>query len=190
MTRFLDDPIPADVRRIAVLGTTGVGKSTLAARPAEHLHIHHIELDALYWAPGWTASDREVVRARVRAATQAEAWVLDGNYSQLRDLFWPRLQAVVWLDYSLPVILVRLFRRTWQRTTTRELLWGTNYERFWPQFFSPDSLFLWALKSYRRHKKKYAGLLARPENSTLLAYRFVTPRETDAWLRKMITEAR
>jgi len=156
----------------------------LADHLAEQLHVPHIELDALYWGPKWTAADREVVRARVRTAVLASAWVIDGNYSFLRDLVWPRLQDVIWLDYPLPVILWRLVLRTWQRTVNKELLWGTNYERFWQQFFSADSLFFWALRSYRRHRSLYADLLARPENSTLLVFHFLSPGDTDTWLQK------
>jgi adenylate kinase family enzyme len=40
-----------------VVGTSAVGKTTLAAALSRRLGVPHIELDALYWGPGWTRAD-------------------------------------------------------------------------------------------------------------------------------------
>jgi adenylate kinase family enzyme len=169
--------------RIAVVGTTGSGKSTLAETIAQRLDAPYVELDALFWEPGWTETSREGMRRRVEEFTLKETWVTDGNYSFCRDLIWSRLQAVIWLDYSLPLILWRLWWRTWRRVIKKELLWGTNYERLWSQFFSRDSIFLWALQTYRRRKRTYTGLFASPEYAHLKVLHFKSPRETETWLR-------
>ena len=177
-------PLSASIRRICVVGTTGSGKSTLARELARRINIPCIELDALHWEPNWKEAPRELTHQRVEALTSGPEWVVDGNYSYLRDVVWPRLQAVVWLDYSLPVILWRLWYRTWKRSLTREVLWGTNTERLWPQFFSKDSLFLWALQTYGRRKKTYSALLASPEYAHLKVFHFKSPKETTEWLDK------
>ena len=169
-------------RRICVIGTTGSGKSTLASQLARRLHIPHIELDAIHWEPGWKESDREITRARVGEIACTDAWVVDGNYSFLRDLLWPRAEALIWLDYPLPLILWRLWWRTWRRALKKELLWGTNTERLGPQFFSKDSLFLWALKTHGRHRKNYAHSPRLPEYAHLTVHHFKSPRETEEWL--------
>jgi adenylate kinase family enzyme len=116
-------------RRIAIIGNTSSGKSTLAADLAERLDVPHIELDALYWEPNWVGAEREVFRARVDAATAAEAWTSSGNYlSGVQDIVWGRADTVVWLDYPLRVLVPRLWQRTYRRWRERELLWGTNRE--------------------------------------------------------------
>ena len=107
--------------RIVVIGTTGSGKTTLARQLAILRGCRHIELDALHWEPGWEAAPLAVFRARVATAIRAEHWVLDGNYSKTYDLVWGRATAVVWLDYSLAVILRRLARRTLRRLITRSV---------------------------------------------------------------------
>jgi hypothetical protein len=108
---------------------------------------------------------------------------MDGNYGFCRDIIWARLQAVIWLDYSLALILWRLWWQTWRRVINKELLLGTNFDRYWPQFFSKDSLFLWALQAYRGHKRTYAGLISAPKFASLKAYHFKSQREMEAWLR-------
>jgi adenylate kinase family enzyme len=140
-------------RRICVVGTTGSGKSKLAYEVARRRQIPYVELDSLYWGPNWTGCSDEEMRERTMHATRGDAWVVDGNYSSIRDLTWPRAEAVVWLDYPLPLILWRLWKRTWKRVLSKEILWGTNKERLLPQFFSKDSLFLWALKPTNGAKK-------------------------------------
>jgi adenylate kinase family enzyme len=174
---------PFPYRRICVVGTTGTGKSRLASALAERMQLPYIELDSLYWEPNWTHCCNEEMLQRAANATQGEAWVVDGNYSYLRDLTWPRAEAVVWLDYPLPLILWQLWKRTWKRVLTKELLWGTNKERLWQQFFSKDSLFLWALKTYKRRKQTYGALITAPEYSSVVVKHFKSPRETENWLR-------
>lgn len=177
-----EDRFDPSIRRIVVVGPTGAGKSTLAGEIARQLHIPHIELDALYWLPHWTHVSHEEMAQRVDLATRAAAWVIDGNYSSVRDLVWSRAQAVAWLDYPLSLTLRRLWQRTWRRLLHREYLWETNYERAWAQFFSRNSIFLWALKTYHKTRILYPTLLANPENSHLKTYHFLSPRETEQWL--------
>ena len=44
-------------RRIAVIGTTGTGKTVLAKRLARKYDLVHVELDSLFWQPNWTPID-------------------------------------------------------------------------------------------------------------------------------------
>jgi Helicase HerA, central domain len=74
------------MKRIAIIGSTGSGKSTLAQSLARRLRLNHTELDALYWLPGWLERDASEFRSLVDAATTQPSWVIDGGYSEVRDL--------------------------------------------------------------------------------------------------------
>jgi adenylate kinase family enzyme len=169
-------------QRIVVIGTTGSGKTTLATQLARRLGARHIELDALYWEPGWVAAPLDVFRARVTQALSPDSWVADGNYSKVRDIVWGRADSIIWLDYSLPAILERLTRRTLHRIITREELWNGNRENLRGAFFSRDSIFLWALKTYRRRRRDYPLLFAQPGYRHLTIIRLPSPRVTNRWL--------
>jgi adenylate kinase family enzyme len=170
-------------QRIAVVGTTGSGKTTTATRLAAVLGCRHVELDALHWEPNWVEAPLDVFRQRVKRALAGDAWVVDGNYSEVRDIVWGRADTVVWLDFALPVILLRLVRRTIRRVATREELWNGNRERFWAQFLSRESLFLYALKTYRSRRRTYAALGRQPAYGHLEMIRLRSPREAEEWLR-------
>jgi adenylate kinase family enzyme len=175
-------------RRIVVVGTSGSGKSTLARTLAARLGLQHVELDALHWGPNWTPIEREALRARVVEALAAPAWVVDGNYSMLRDLIWPRAETLIWLDYSLPLVLARVTRRTFWRLVWRETLWGGNREQL-RNLFRSDSIILWALKTHAKHRRLYPALLAEPAHAHLTFVRLRSPRETAAWLASVASPA-
>jgi adenylate kinase family enzyme len=118
----------------------------------------------------------------VSEAVDGDVWVVDGNYSKSRDIVWPRADTAVWLDFSLWVILWRLLRRTIARTLTQEELWSGNRERVRTAFLSRDSLFVWALQTYRRRRRSYPLLLSRPEHAHLAVVRLRSPRAAAVWV--------
>ncbi len=176
---------PFPYKRVVVVGVTGSGKSTLAERLAQRFDLKYIELDALYWEPNWQAAPLEVFRARVEEATQAEKWIVAGNYHVVRDITWSKAEAIVWLDYSLWRVFWQLTGRILTRWWSQELLWGTNREPLWIHFklWSKDSLYNWLFQTYWRRRREYPRLLAQPEHQHLKLLRFCHPNETEAWLR-------
>jgi adenylate kinase family enzyme len=174
-------------KRVIVIGVTSSGKSTLAEQLSKRFGLNFIELDALHWEPDWHEAPLEIFRARVKRATQAERWIVAGNYSIARDLIWPRAEAVIWLDYPFLTVLWQLTRRTFHRWWTRELLWGTNRERLWTHFklWSKESLYHWLFRTYWRRKGEYPKLLYQPEHQHLKVIRFKHPKETLAWMESL-----
>lgn len=177
------------MQRIVVVGACGSGKTTFAAALAARLGVPRVELDALHWGPRWTPVPRATLRTRVDAATAAPAWVVDGNYSSLRDLTWGRADTLIWLDYPLPLVLARLVRRALTRMWRREELWGTgNREQWGNVFFARDSLLRWAIGQHRRQRRRYPTLLAG-EFAHLRHYRFRSPTAAATWLQAVTPTA-
>jgi adenylate kinase family enzyme len=173
---------PALPQRIVVVGTSGSGKTTLARQLAQRCGLTYIELDALHWGPNWTEAPIELFQQHVEMAIEAPEWVVDGNYSKLRNLVWRRAELLVWLDYALPVVMGRLIYRTLRRCATQEVLWSGNRERLREQFFSRDSLLLWALQTHRSRRRRFATQLREPDYRHLTVVRHSSPRATQAWL--------
>lgn len=145
------------MRRVVVFGTTGSGKSTLAERLAGQTGLRIVELDALFWGRDWQPTPLDLFRYRVECETRDDGWIVVGNYGQVRDLVWPAADTLIWLDLPLPLVMWRLARRTVQRAVTREELWGTgNRETFRNAFLSRQSILLWALRTHRRNREKFA----------------------------------
>jgi adenylate kinase family enzyme len=173
-------------QRIVVVGTSGSGKTTCASQLAQKLAIPHIELDALFWDANWTPASLPEFRARVTQALQDEGWVVDGNYSKVRELIWQRATMVVWLDYSLWTIMKRLLKRTVMRIVQRKELWNGNRETWMNAVFSQESILLWALKTYRKNRRVYSHLMAQPEYIHMQFVHLHSPRATDEWLSTLL----
>ena len=173
--------------RISVVGTTGSGKTTIARKLSICLGIPHIELDAIHWGVNWEPLAVDQFRVQTSQALEGDDWVVDGNYSKVRDIVWGRADTVIWLDYSLPRILYQLFRRTLRRVITRQELWNQNREHFRDQFLSRDSLFLWAIKTYSRRRKTYPELFKKTEYNHLHILRLPSPKTTEIWMQELAT---
>src|SRR5262245_54899461 len=161
--------------RVAIVGSSSAGKTTLARALSRAMDAPHVELDALYWGPDWTPRPREVFRAAVQAAVGAPRWVVDGNYSVARDLVWGRATAVVWLDYSFFLIYPRALSRTFRRIVSQEPLWADNRESL-RNALDPDWIPWWILRTFRRRRREYPALFRRAEFAHLDVHRLAHPR--------------
>lgn len=174
-----------NMRRIVVVGTSGSGKTTLARQLGQLLGIPAVELDALHWEPNWQPAELTVLRERVAEALSGEAWVVDGNYSKLRDLTWERADTIIWLDYGLRVVMGRVIWRTFKRALSGRELWNGNRESLANALLSKDSIILWAWQTHRKNRRQYEELTCRSEYAHLVIMRHRSPQETSAWLARV-----
>jgi adenylate kinase family enzyme len=145
------------VLRVSVVGNSGSGKSTLAGALASRLGVPHIELDAIYHQPGWQPLPAAEFRARVDALTANGGWVVDGNYSAVRDLVWARADSVVWLDPPRRTVMRQIVLRTLRRMALRVDLWNGNRER-WRNLLTRDpeeSIIAWAWQRHAVYRARY-----------------------------------
>jgi adenylate kinase family enzyme len=154
------------VERIAVVGSPGSGKSTVAKALSVALGIPHLELDAVFHQPGWVELPANEFQTAVLTFTDQEAWVVDGNYTRkgITDLVWPRADTVVWLDLPRGETMRRVSTRTIRRTIRGEQLWNGNRER-WSNIVDPrpeHNILLWTWSRYNKVKDLYAERFEDP----------------------------
>lgn len=171
--------------RILVVGVSGSGKTRAAARLAVLLGYPLLELDSVHWLPNWQEMPREEMRPKVEEFIRQPAWVIDGNYSYLRDITWANANTLIWLNYRLPLILWRLSKRTFHRVSRREVLWNGNVENFHEAFMGKESLFQWALSSYGKHNRTYPLALSDPRFAHLKVYRCRSPRQLEKLIKQI-----
>ena len=175
--------------RIAVVGTSGSGKTTLARRLAEALDARFVELDAINWQPGWRGlnmDNPEEFHRRVAAATDADRWVTDGNYGEVRPLIWSRATHLVWLDYERPVIMARVILRSITRALGGRELWeGTGNRESWRRWLRASHPIRWAWDTWKRRRVRHEEMLATAEYAHLQVIRLRRPHEAANVLQRL-----
>jgi energy-coupling factor transporter ATP-binding protein EcfA2 len=172
-------------QRIGIIGTTGSGKSTLARRLSSVFNMPCVELDDLYWEPHWTNVSPDVFSERVAAVVRQERWIVEGNYSMVRDLIWQRADCLIWLNYPLRVNLYRLVRRTFRRVFAGEPCCNGNRESLL-RSFGKDSIFVWALKTHGPRRREYPVLLTQRAAEGTAVVIHTSPRQTEAWVGQFV----
>ena len=175
------------MRRIAVVGTSGSGKTTVAKRIAFILQIPHVELDSLYWRPDWVEAPETKFKEDILEATKGDSWVTCGNYRFAREVLWDRVDTVVWLDLPFHTVFLRTLWRTIRRVISREELWGTNHEGL-NAIIGPDSMPWFVIKTYWRRKREYPEIFRRQEYQHIHVVHLRNGDEIEAWLGSLGNE--
>jgi adenylate kinase family enzyme len=149
----------------------------VADRLAQSLGIAATHLDDLHWEPGWVERSWDDLAHRVAPIVAGDAWVMDGNYSDVRTKLDGRVELYVWLDLPWTTTFARVLRRSWRRAVSGEPCCNGNRETLGRVFLSTDSILLWSVRTRWTRRRDYAAELAgRPH------VRLRTPREVEAFL--------
>ena len=173
--------------RFVVVGTSGSGKTTVAAAIADRLGIPHVEIDGLFHQPDWQPTPDDELGAALSRATEGDGWVVDGNYTRTRPVTWPRAETIVWLDYPKSLIMRRVTARTLRRVLTRQELWNGNREP-WTNLYRLDpeqNIIRWAWTTYDANRQKYLTAQDDPQWAHLDWVVHHSPDETETWLNSL-----
>ncbi|MGT2715293.1 DNA topology modulation protein [Streptococcus respiraculi] len=67
--------------KIAIIGYSASGKSTLASHLSKHYGIPCLHLDKLRFLPNWQERPDEDMRNQLQTFLENDSWVIEGNYS-------------------------------------------------------------------------------------------------------------
>ena len=167
--------------RVSIVGTSGAGKTTLAKKLAAQLGCKRIELDAINWHDSKRDLQRDdptEFKRLVLKAVNDDVWVCDGNYAIVRPMVLARATHLIWLDYSRPVVMSRVIRRSFIRALSREALFDGNHESF-RRWIESEHPVRWAWETFYRRRADYQALVADPANRHLSVVRIFRPREVE-----------
>lgn len=88
------------MRRIAVLGCGGSGKSYVARELGRRTNIPVTHLDTLYYDNAWNPLPHERFEAVQRDLVARDSWIIDGNYNSTLHVRLPAADTVVFMDTS------------------------------------------------------------------------------------------
>ncbi len=99
------------LKRIAVIGNAGSGKSTVAQKLQSVLHLPLYHLDQYFWKPGWGQPDRDEYKKIHDELCDRDEWIIEGTNLSLWDHRMERAQALVILKIPRLQCLWRIVKR-------------------------------------------------------------------------------
>jgi adenylate kinase family enzyme len=108
------------MRKIAIVGSAGAGKSTLAQALGSILNIEVIHLDRYFWQPGWKEKPQEARIEILQRLVQEEAWIIEGTYFSTSDIRLKEADSIIFLDIPRFLCLWRVIRRRFEYSKQKQ----------------------------------------------------------------------
>ena len=141
------------MKRVAVIGSGGAGKSMFARGLGERTALPVIHLDRLYWKPGWVEPPQDEWQVLHAELIQPERWIIDGNYGSTMEARVAAADTVIFLDLPRLECIRGALQRHWRhRAGGRPDMVAGQRERIDPKFL----WWIWRYPDTRR-----PGVLAR-----------------------------
>jgi adenylate kinase family enzyme len=168
--------------RIQLIGGSGSGKTSLGLTLAARLRAPFVDLDDLYWEPGWREVGHDELKRRVAPIAAQDDWVIAGNYGATAEvLLWPRLTQLLVLDLPYAQLMQRCVSRTLRRGLTGEPCCNGNRESVL-RFLHHDGVVRYLHRTWRKRRARYATLADEPALAQTHVVHLTSQRAIDAWL--------
>lgn len=102
------------MKKIAIIGSGGSGKSTFSRALGKNIGIPVYHLDALLWKPGWEPTTKAEQRNIQQQLIEEDRWIIDGNYNGTLELRLSAADTIIFLDMPRTLCLYRIAKRRWQ----------------------------------------------------------------------------
>ena len=184
-------PNAQEMLRIVVVGCSCSGKTTFSQRLAQVLGAPHVEWDRLIGGPDgeglWNYMHVErkppqVARALLAETINQERWVYDGMIHASTEVVLSKATMVIWLNYSLPLVLWRSVKRNAVRglqQPTRRRQAAELRDRFLSRSSHPKKV----MRSFHRRRREYRRLFDAPAVEHLRVVEFRRPAQAEEFLR-------
>jgi adenylate kinase family enzyme len=166
------------VKRIAVIGNGGGGKSTLCLALGKRLGIPVHEVDTVQYLPGWRHAPLDETVRILDGWTAAETWIIDGlGPLPTIDSRLSRADTIVYIDFPFAWHLWWAAKRQFA-SRVRGRAWGGQRR-------APSELFmLRSLRHVHRVRLQFGEMVSRGDRSAKLVH-LRSPSALRRWLRSV-----
>ncbi|MHA1212798.1 MAG: hypothetical protein ACTSSH_10085 [Candidatus Heimdallarchaeota archaeon] len=106
------------MKRLAIIGNAGAGKSTLAVLLGKKLNLPVFHLDKLLWKEGWERTPEKEFVAKHQKILEKEEWILDGvAYKSTYEDRFSQAEIILFLDVPVEVCVEHALQRMEEEKT-------------------------------------------------------------------------
>ena len=171
-----------EIKRIAIIGNAGSGKSTLTQKLQKITNLPVYYLDQYFWKPGWVRTDPDEYKKSHDAICDKDEWIIDGINLRVMEYRIKRADMIIFLDIPRYICIWRIFKRTFQYYGKETL----SSPKGCPERFNWE--FIKFLKWVWDFKKKYPPAikeLLKKYSDEKQIYVFKTQQEVDAFVKNL-----
>lgn len=104
------------MKRIAIIGSSGSGKSTFANKLGKKLNRTVTHLDKEYYTDGWKQKySKEGWKDFLRSLVEEDQWIIDGNYRSSLIMRLDRADTIIFFDFPKWLCLWRALSRSFDQ---------------------------------------------------------------------------
>lgn len=166
-----------NIKRIAIIGAPGSGKTTLAMRIEGIFKLPVVFLDSFYQLPNWVMRDPAERDNLILEATRKEKWIMDGTFIDTLEERVKVADLIIFLDYKTKVQLKGIFKRFFTNFGKEKIDMPGCKERI-------DLSFINYVATYNKKRRKYIiEILNKYDKSKVL--HFTSQKDLDDWIAKL-----
>ncbi len=167
------------MKRIAIIGNAGSGKSYLSIKLSEILNLPVYHLDQYYWKPDWQRPTKEEFDKVHKELVNKDKWILEGPYIKFIE---PRFQAadtIIFIDLPTWFCFLRIFKRAFSN-------WGkitSLSPKGCPEGFNKEFL-TWVWNFEKKYHKYLFDLFEKYKDSKKI-YILSSRKEVNEFIKKL-----
>jgi adenylate kinase family enzyme len=167
------------MKRIAVVGSPGAGKTTFVRKLATKVHLPVIHLDYYYHQKKYDYyNDKAAWIARVKQLIRQDKWIMDGNYASTFEPRFRRADTIIFLDYPRTLSMYRALKRRIQYQGRLRSEMPTDWkEKIDGEFFA----YIWRFPYESRQRIVDALQQVKGKNVVILK----SPKEASEYLKQL-----
>ncbi len=140
------------MRRIAVVGCPGAGKTTFCRALSKKIGLPIIHLDTYYHdksQPHFEAKNLRAWQSKIVELAGKEKWIMDGNFGSTFTQRFARADTIIFFDYPRYLCLWRILKRRLQFPSRSR----QEMPQDWQEKIDYGFLrYVWKFKQQSRHK--------------------------------------
>lgn len=99
------------MKKIAILGSEGCGKSTLAMQLGPLLDIEVLHLSRVFWKPNWIFTPPSESEKILADWLQKDSWIVEGEDPNTLDIRLAAADTIIFMDFNPLISFWRMLKR-------------------------------------------------------------------------------
>lgn len=166
-----------NIKRIAIIGAPGSGKTTLAIKIKDIFNLPVVFLDSFYQLPNWVMRDPAERDNLILEATRKDEWIMDGTFINTLEERVKVADLIIFLDYKTKVQLKGIFKRFFTNIGKEKIDMPGCKERI-------NFSFINYVATYNKKRRKYlVEILDKYDKSKVL--HFTSQKDLQNWVENL-----